>query len=1027
MNKYNLQTLGCSLLLVGMSAFNVHAEVLVRTFETTVYARIQASPVVNEPDNPAFRQERTEAFDQYGNSLTVTMRTAEGAIQTRKLTYDASGRFPIQSTNALGQVENRTYDPVTGALTSVTDVNGVTTQWRYDSLGRKTKEIRGDKTQTSWAYLYCGGVAGGSASCPAFGAYFVQVQPLATDGVTSNGPLSVTYYDALDRVVRSETQGFDGSSVIRVDTEYDSEGRVYRTSRPYYSAQSPLWTVYSYDALGRSTVVTSPDGSTAGKTYNGLMTVATNALQQTQTTVVNSQGQIVRVTDTQNNTLLYSYDAMGNLTQTTDPKGNVIKMTYDILGHKLSMVDPDLGRQLYTYNGLGQVKQQTDAKGNVTTFAYDALGRMLSRAEVDLTSNWTYDSCASGAGKLCKATANNGYVRTNSYDALSRPVGTATTIDTTYVASGTYDNNGRIATQSYPNGLVVKYVYTALGYLLEVRNNVSSALYWRANARDAEGHLTQQTYGNNVGTQQVFDPATGRLKNVYAGAGNNVQSLGFSYDARGNMLTRTDGNQNLSETFLYDSLNRLTSNTVNSSGAGLVTQSYEYDSIGNITSRTDMGSYSYGASAGPHAVTQIALANGGTRQYIYDVNGNLTQEVQRDAFNNIIANKGRAETYSSFNMPVQLASSTATLTFVYGPEHQRIKQVAPGATTIYVHPDNEGGLGYEKDIKADGTIEHKNFITAGGSVVGLIKQAGTSTAIASTLFFHRDNLGSSTAITNEAGTVVERFAYEPFGKRRTQGGALDPNGTIAGVTTDRSFTNHEYLDELDLIHMNGRVYDPTVGRFLTADPGVPYPTNIQSYNRYAYTRNNPLVAIDPSGFTDLVEPEMQTVYITASKPFPTMIYVPLGGPVWRYGGAVLMYGGRPSAISATLKLWQPGIISDTLYVAWLAYVNGLTSGFKPSTAAETAPPADGTDKGAESKPSDSKEPDYVTPTQEPDRFRRGPGGTRIDNEDGSVWEKDKGGQNAHGGEQWKRWPGQKDWEKGQNRESVWNNGVVRGK
>ena len=83
-------------------------------------------------------------------------------------------------------------------------------------------------------------------------------------------------------------------------------------------------------------------------------------------------------------------------------------------------------------------------------------------------------------------------------------------------------------------------------------------------------------------------------------------------------------------------------------------------------------------------------------------------------------------------------------------------------------------------------------------------------------------------------------------------------------------------------------------------------------------------------------------------------------------------------------------------------------------------------EGGGDKPSESKEADHVTPSQDASRFRRGPGNTRIDNKNGSVWEKDRGGQNAHGGEQWKRWPNQKDWENGQNRQSVWPNGVIRG-
>lgn len=101
------------------------------------------------------------------------------------------------------------------------------------------------------------------------------------------------------------------------------------------------------------------------------------------------------------------------------------------------------------------------------------------------------------------------------------------------------------------------------------------------------------------------------------------------------------------------------------------------------------------------------------------------------------------------------------------------------------------------------------------------------------------------------GTVIERLAYEPFGKRRFASGSDDPNNTIVPQNTRRGFTNHEHLDELTLVHMNGRVYDPVVGRFMSADPQIQDPMNLQSYNRYAYVMNNPLMYTDPSGYFSL--------------------------------------------------------------------------------------------------------------------------------------------------------------------------------
>ncbi|MGJ8690951.1 MAG: RHS repeat domain-containing protein [Thalassotalea sp.] len=111
----------------------------------------------------------------------------------------------------------------------------------------------------------------------------------------------------------------------------------------------------------------------------------------------------------------------------------------------------------------------------------------------------------------------------------------------------------------------------------------------------------------------------------------------------------------------------------------------------------------------------------------------------------------------------------------------------------------------------------------------------------------KDHLGSTTAITNEAGTIEERLSFNTWGERRAadwSAGSVD----ISGLDTTRGFTGHEMLDDSGLIHMNGRVYDPTVGRFLSADILIQAPTNTQSYNRYSYVFNNPLSFTDPSGY-----------------------------------------------------------------------------------------------------------------------------------------------------------------------------------
>jgi RHS repeat-associated protein len=119
----------------------------------------------------------------------------------------------------------------------------------------------------------------------------------------------------------------------------------------------------------------------------------------------------------------------------------------------------------------------------------------------------------------------------------------------------------------------------------------------------------------------------------------------------------------------------------------------------------------------------------------------------------------------------------------------------------------------------------------------------------STSYMHQDHLSSVSVITDETGVVVERLAYDPWGKRRKIDGTRDKLDILVGVRLDRGYTMHEHLDEVGIIHMNGRIYDPLIGRFMSADPYVQAPTNLKTFNRYSYVWNNPLKMYDPEGFT----------------------------------------------------------------------------------------------------------------------------------------------------------------------------------
>lgn len=804
------------------------------------------------------------------SSATTLGQQATIASRTSNFTYTTDGRFPLTTTNALNQGETYTFDPVLGVPTKLVGPNNLATQWAYDGLGRKILEQRADGNGTKWDYKYCktSTYATGTEACPTIhgveAAYVVTKTPVknadvtAPASATANGAYYKIYYDALNRVIQTETQGYDGSGVstlIYQDTWYNNLNQISQTSQPYFAgATAQQWTKYSYDLLGRKTDTVQPDGSQTRIVYFGLAAMKIDNLFNMTAEVHNVANQLYQVIDANNKTLTYTYDALGDVLSTQDSLGNVISAIYDNRGRKTKMVDPDMGSWSYAYDVLDELVSQIDGNQKATTLEYDKLGRLTSKVGVTASSTWIYDNCSMGTGKVCKVSGTNGYVQTTSYDSLGRPYLYNSTIGNVSYSSGVlFDADGRISYELYPGAsFALQHVYTPLGYLQAVKNSTTGLTYWTANSIDAAGHVTAETYGNGVTSTSTYDPNTGRLLQRVAGPSNAVQNNSYTYDTLGNLQIDENDSTGLVSVYQYDALNRLKAEYRWSGALATVAIRWAYDDIGNIQTRSDLGSYAYNSSGAssvrPHAVIGVTgTVNGQVNPaYQYDDNGNLIGETVAGA-------QIRQVSWTGSNR-VQSIKQTTTgtqLDYLYDPNDDRVREVyskngVPQRTTVYLNQGGGAGLLYEEESGVAGD-QKKYYINANGQTIGVVINNGTATT---TQYWHKDHLGSTSVITDESGNVVERLAYEPFGKRRNLDGTTDANGTLTGVNTRRGFTGHEHIDEVDLINMNGRIFDPTIGRFLSADPNVPDPQSMQSYGRYTYARNNPLAETDPTGFED---------------------------------------------------------------------------------------------------------------------------------------------------------------------------------
>jgi RHS repeat-associated protein len=222
--------------------------------------------------------------------------------------------------------------------------------------------------------------------------------------------------------------------------------------------------------------------------------------------------------------------------------------------------------------------------------------------------------------------------------------------------------------------------------------------------------------------------------------------------------------------------------------------------------------------------------------YTYDANGVMT------------LGAGRSVVPTSFNMARSITEGTTSTNLRYGPDHARMwQQTSVGGTlqtTIYL--DDPASGAHEETLPAtndwhdllalDGHLAAERFCTG----------AAPCSSGATWRWFVTDNLGSIAVATDATAAVFERDAYDPWGKRRNLNGTDDTACSLTSVTT-RGFTGHEHMAALCEINANARIYDPTIGRFTSADSVVQSPFDSQSLNRYSYVENGPLSATDPTG------------------------------------------------------------------------------------------------------------------------------------------------------------------------------------
>lgn len=816
-----------------------------------------------QPGHPTLELTTQYQYDNFGNVSTVT-KSAPG-INTRSEDnyYGTNGRFLIGTTNALGHYINNTYDPAFGHLLTTTDSNGLVRINEYDGFDRQVSTVNPDGTEVVRYYFLA------DAASPVNAAHYVLTE------TTGQAPI-VKYFDLLDREIRTETIGFNGQKIF-VDTEYNNLGQVSRKSDPYFQGATINWTSFEYDALNRIIKTIQPANRISTISYQtfwpNYKQVSINPLNQSETRYFDARDLYYKIEDTNGVPVEYIRDSVGQILEIKVSPTNRTLMSYDILGNRTRLVTPDQGTVDSTYDALGLLRSKTDNAGLVVTYSYDLLNRPLTQNEPEGQSNWIYDTRPSGIGEISSVySSNGGYSQDYYYDNLGRTNRTVTTIDgQSYTETITFDAFGRQDKLSYPTGYEVSHVYNSFGYLESIKQTSNGATLWRMTAQNARGQLEQESFGNGIDSKRIYYPETGYLDRILTGLnlGLEVQRLKFTFDPIGNLLWRRDLNIGKREDFTYDTLNRLTSTQV----VGGYGTTINYNSIGNITSRSDVGTYNYGANgAGLHALTSVVGPKANT--YSYDANGNR------------VSSNGINISYTSFNKPSSIVQGNLSYQYSYDSNHLRYKRLKTksGVNPVNIVKHYVGG-NYEYESN-NGVVTHRHFIFADKQWVAIYTQTGPTQQSAIS-YLHFDHLGSLNKITNSVGQEIESLSYDAWGMRRPS----DWSAPVGSETSSTSygFTGHEHLDDVDLLDMGGRIYDPMVGRFLSADPIVQAPENLQNLNRYSYVLNNPLSYTDPSGY------------------FFKSLFKSVGKFIKRWGPTIVM-----TVAILTAQTWVAGVVSSSL-------------------------------------------------------------------------------------------------------------------
>lgn len=809
-----------------------------------------------EPNGDAtLHRERTTTWNPHGEVISVIETDHLGHTRSSEIQYDDEDMFPTAHKNALGQITRTVYHPGYGLPVFQIDANGAVTADQYDGFGRHKVSTPADGTTILESY---------SGPSNPFLAYSILV-------TGTDGRHILTDYDRIDDPVTRTVRLADGSSSV-VTWTYDGYGRLTTQTLPTLAGTPAVAaTSYAYDERDRVIRVMRAGSALEGTAtsysfYSGNDTIKADPLVQTDTGLFFPRHLLTKDALGRPQTALdykdanastsvatgFSYGAFG-VTASVMSAASSIAYEHDVRGRVTAVTETSSGTTTLVHDAFDNLTSYTDQKGQRTDIQVDALNRRQNEQSTLGETTYSWDTAPFGIGKLGNAVSAPGAGSTSVayvYDAVGRTSeetwnvhGRSFSLDYDYYASGV--GRGKLERVTYPAipgrsaRVAVEYGYSNFsGDLVSLGAPGGGSLYYSIDARDAASRVAQETFGSGASRTLGYHSVFNTLTSAHATAGGKVvQDLALAYDGRMEVTSRIEraalagAPSGEADSYDYDALGRLRHWLSNS---GNYSVEYQYDDSGNLVSRqVKQGGTSQPATVftfGERGHTPQQLTGAPSGEYEYDANGDQ------------ISGPDRSVEFSPFHLPLELSVRGSTAQFEYDPWHHRSYKSSPAGTFSYV-----GGV-YERRTDGLGAHHVMHLFAEGREIGELTVDESAANATPTARYLLGDQLGSPDVIVGAVGQI-EPARYEPFGARLATGDT-PAIGNSGDQAIRVGFAGAEHDDELEVINMGGRIYDPQIGRFLSPDPVVSTPLFSQGHHRYSYAKNSPLSNFDPTGFSD---------------------------------------------------------------------------------------------------------------------------------------------------------------------------------